>query len=114
MPALPGTVPADQKEPSIAADRMRKMRQAVRYAVGREAGGQSAAAWGRGQRAVRAGPQLRQQAVERSTLLADQSGGFYARTCDGQRSAARRPLAALAPGDRNTAGDCRFGALPLR
>ena len=49
---------ANQEEPPAAADRMRKVRQAVQHAVGREAGGQSAAARRRGQRAVRARPQL--------------------------------------------------------
>ena len=71
---------ADEEEPPAAADRMREVRQAVQHAVGREAGGQGPAARRRGQRAVRARPQLRQQAVERVAVFADQPRRLHARS----------------------------------
>ena len=75
---------ADEEEPPAAADRMREVRQAVQHAMGREAGGQGAARGRRGERAVRAGPQLRQQAVERGPLFADQPGRLYSRRLAGR------------------------------
>ena len=62
-----------KKNRVLAADRMREVRQAVQHAVGREAGGQGAAARGGRERAVRAGPQLCEQALERGAVFADQS-----------------------------------------
>ena len=58
--------PQTKKNRAAAADRVREVRQAVQHAVGREAGGQGAAARGRRERAVRARPQLLQQALERA------------------------------------------------
>ncbi len=80
VPALPGADRADEEEPRAAADRLREVRQGVSHAVGREAGGQGAAARRGGERAVRAGPQLLQQAVERLAVRADQPRRLHSRS----------------------------------
>ena len=56
---------ADEEESRAAARRMQKVRPAVRDPMGQQAGRRGAAARGGDQRAVRAGPQFLQQAVER-------------------------------------------------
>ena len=96
-----------KKNRAAAADRMREVRQAVQHAMGREAGGQGAAARGGGERAVRAGPQFLQQALECGAVFADQSRRLHAGTGRRQGPAARRPLAALAAGDGDAASDRR-------
>ena len=63
---------ADQGEPHAAADQVQAVRQAVFDAMGREAGRQGPAARRGGERALRAGPQLLQQAVERLAVRADE------------------------------------------
>ena len=57
---------------------VQEVRQGVRHAMGREAGRRGPAARGRGERAVRAGAQFLQQAVERLAVRADESGRLHA------------------------------------
>ena len=56
------------------ACRMQEVRQVVLHAMGQQARGHGPAARRGGQRAVRAGPQFLQQAVERGPLHADEPG----------------------------------------
>ena len=57
-----------------AADQVQAVRQGVLHAMGREAGRQGPAARGGGERPLRAGPQLLQQALERLAVRADEPG----------------------------------------
>ena len=86
----------NRKLPRIECE---KCGQAVQHAVGREAGGQGAAARRGGQRAVRARPQLLQQALERLAVLADESRRLRAGRGRREGPAHRRPLAPLAARD---------------
>ena len=61
--------------------------------------GQSAAARRGGQRTIRAGPQLLQQAVERLAVRADESGRHTSRAGDRRRPGDRRPLDSQPAGD---------------
>ena len=66
------------------------------------------------QRALRAGPQLLQQAVERLAVRADEPRRLHAGTRGRRRTGARRPLDSQPPGDGDAAGDRRAGRVPLR
>ena len=61
-----------KKNRIAAADQVQAVRQGVFDAMGREARGQGAAARRRGERALRAGPQLLQQALERLAVRPDE------------------------------------------
>ena len=79
VPALRGADRADQGEPRPAADQVQALRQGVLHAMGREAGRQGPAARGRGERPLRAGAELLQQALERLAVRADEPGRLHAR-----------------------------------
>ena len=70
---------ADQGEPRAAADQVQALRQGVLHAMGRKAGRQGPAARGGGERAVRAGAEFLQQALERLAVRADEPGRLHAR-----------------------------------
>ena len=78
MPALPDADRANEEEPRAAAGEVQAMRPGVLHAMGRQAGRRGPAARRRGQRAVRAGPQLLQQALERRAVRADESRRLHA------------------------------------
>ena len=92
VPALPEADRADQGEPHPAADQVQAVRQGVFHAMGREAGRQGPAARGGGERPLRAGPQLLQQALERLAVRADEPRRLHAGP-GGRRRAAGRGLA---------------------
>ena len=70
---------SDQEESTAAAHRLPEMRPALQHAVGDQAGRSSAAARRRGQRTIRAGAKLLQQALERLAPGPDQSGRLSGR-----------------------------------
>ena len=90
---------ADQGEPRPAAGQVQALRQGVFHAMGRKAGRQGPAARGGGERAVRAGAELLQQALERLAVRPDEPRGLYARRGGRRRSAGRGPLDPQPPGD---------------
>jgi hypothetical protein len=105
---------ADQGEPRLAADQVQTLWRRVLDPMGRKTPGHGVAAWGRGQRPVRNGPELLQQALERLAVRADESRGLHARR-RGRRSVARRgPLGPQPALDRRAAGDRRVGRISLR
>ena len=113
-PHCQAPVRADEEEPPAAADRMREVRQAVQHAVGREAGGQGAAARGRGQRAVRAGPQLRNKLWNAARFsLINLEGYTPGPVADEDLLLEDRWLLSRL-GDGDAASDRRARTLPLR
>ena len=98
-----------QEEPRAAADQVQAVRPGVFHAMGREAGGQGPAARRGGQRAVRAGPQLLQQAVERLAVRADEPRRLHAGRGGRRRTGGRRSLDSEPAGDRDAASDRRAG-----
>ena len=103
VPALPGADRADQGEPRAAADQVQALRQGVLHAMGREAGRQGPAARGGGERPLRAGPELLQQALERLAVRADEPGRLHARPGGRRGVAGRGPLDPEPAGHRDGA-----------
>ena len=87
--------------------------QAVFDAMGRKARRQGTAARGGGQRAVRVGPQLLQQAVERLAVRADEPRRFRSRPGGRRRAFGRGFVDPEPAGDRDRTSDRRPGRISL-
>ena len=113
VPALPGADRADQGEPRAAADQVQAVRQGVLHAMGREARRQGPAARGGGERPLRAGAELLQQALERLAVRADEPGGLHAGPRGRRGTARRRPLDPQPAGHGYGRGDRGPGRVSL-
>ncbi len=113
VPALRRVDRADQEEPRPAAHRLQEVRQAVCHPVGLEAGRPGPAPGRGGQRALRAGPQFLQQAVERRPLCPAEPRRLPAGAGRRRRAGRRRPLDFEPPGHRHAPDDRGAGSFPL-
>ena len=113
-PHCEGLIEQTQGEPRPPADEVQAVRQGVFHAMGREAGRQGPAARGGGERPLRAGAELLQQAVERLAVRADEPGRLCARRSGRRGTGGRGSLDSQPAGSTVTAASDRgLGRVPL-